>query len=112
MLLCAASAAAASDRAGTTSATTTTSTTSATSTTSTTSTTRELPATVTPLVDGASLVAGTLGQSLQLTSEARAGVALFCGTRYALLGHEGRAEIAMTATAIRHVGRTLLRADV
>ncbi len=67
---------------------------------------------VTPIVDGGGLGGTSLGMRLQLTSEARYGVATFVGTRYAAIGHEGRDEIALVAIAEKHLGATLLHADV
>ncbi|MCA1665221.1 MAG: hypothetical protein LC659_13320 [Myxococcales bacterium] len=71
----------------------------------------ELPPAVTPDLDGAALAGDGVAQRVQLTTEARAGIATFVGTRYALVGHEGRPELSVTAAVEKHVGATLLRAD-
>jgi hypothetical protein len=71
----------------------------------------EVPTATTPIVDGGSLAGPTLGQRLQLTSEARTGVATFVGTRYSLIGHEGRPEVAVSAAVEKHLGRTLFAAE-
>jgi hypothetical protein len=70
----------------------------------------ELPSTVAPDVDAA-FVGDGVGQRVRLLDERHAGVSAFVGTRYLLVGHEGRPELATSATVERHLGATLLRAD-